>query len=429
MKITAIIGFGFCGKVTFANLVKKYSPQENKIIIFEAAKDNFSSAAFSAYSPNYILNVPAAKMSAFCGQDKDFCDFLQKNYSEIWKNVGENGFAPREIYGKYLDQITENSFKHAKEKGLEFELINGEATEVNAIADKLLITSQGKEFIADELALATSFRQSQLPLKIESTNFVRNLWNKDAAEFHQKNFTNESICLIGSGLTTVDVIVGLKKKNFAGKIFVISRRGNFPKKHFASPQQNPNFIRAEDSKKGVLFLCLKIRHFLRQNPEFDIRHVIDSIRPITTALWNNLDEKNKKLFLRLFCYWNIFRHRAPISSIETIEQMIASGQIEIKKGGVKNVKNLDGKFSVQTKFDQFEADYLVNCLGFEFNAKKYDLLNQMIDSGLLASDFMMARSLNPKIHLLGGLNIGRDFECTAVPDLRVNVENVVSSLL
>jgi hypothetical protein len=36
---------------------------------------------------------------------------------------------------------------------------------------------------------------------------------------------------------------------------------------------------------------------------------------------------------------------------------------------------------------------------------------------------LLTQSNHPKIHLLGGLNIGRDFECTSVPDLRTSVEN------
>ena len=45
--------------------------------------------------------------------------------------------------------------------------------------------------------------------------------------------------------------------------------------------------------------------------------------------------------------------------------------------------------------------------------------------GLLKKDLLMVESPDPKIHLLGGLNIGRDFECTAVPDLRVCVEKII----
>ncbi len=426
MKTIAIVGFGFCGKMIFANmaksLIKKY-----KILIFDKSDEGFNSAAFAEFSPHYILNVAANKMSAFGDDQKNFCNFLTKKYPKILEEITEFGFAPRQIYGKYLQQILDEALK----SDLDFSLINQEVARIekNKSAKEFLITTKNnQQFEADEIVLATSFAQSKFPWEIESKNLVKNLWSKNSLEFHQKNFSDEKICLIGSGLTTVDVIVGLKNKNFTGKIFVISRRGNFPKKHFQSTQKNPDFISADDAKKGVLFLCLKIRKFLRDNPQFDLRHVVDSVRSITQDLWHNFDKKNKKLFIKFFTYWNIFRHRAPINSIEIIEEMIAANQLKLLNGGVKSLAKNGEKILVETKSEKFETDYLVNCLGFEFNAKKYPLLNQMIDCNFLTQDLMMVNSNHEKIHLLGGLNIGRDFECTSVPDLRADVENLIHIL-
>jgi uncharacterized NAD(P)/FAD-binding protein YdhS len=448
MKVIAIVGFGFCGRLAFAHLAK--NSKNSKIIIFEKNNQNSLGSAFSSFSPHYILNVPMEKMSAFSNQPQDFCEFLKKKYPEIFKEIGENGFAPRRIYGEYLEAITQKSFVEARQNNIEVEFVEDEVIEIlpcerilKQIQDDVILhrhpelvsgssvitTKSNNSFQANEILIATSFKQSNLPFDLNSPNLVKQIWDFPKT-FHEKNFTNETICLIGSGLTTVDVIVGLKKKNFSGKIIIISRRGNLPKKHLIkSSEKSSYFIDAEDAKKGALFLCLKIRNFLKSNSQFDLRNIINSIRSTTDKIWHNLDEKNKKLFFRLMPYWNIFRHRAPISSIELIEEMIAAGQIEIVEGGVKKCQKLGDKISVQTKFAEFEVDYLVNCLGFEFNARKYPLLNQMIELGLLQQDFMMVRSNNDKVHLLGGLNIGRDFECTAVPDLRVNVEMVVRDVV
>ena len=451
MKIIAIVGFGFCGRLALAHLVKK-SEQNTKILIFDKNGKNALGPAFSGFSPHYILNVTAVRMSAFSEAPKSFCEFLQEKYPQVWSEIGENGFAPRQIYGKYVEEFTQEAFAVAEQNGVQVEFVSEEVTQIlkqvqddNALALRYsnsqlslhrhpelasgsihfaLTTSSNNAYQASEILLATSFKQSNLPFDLPSENLVKKLWDQDSQQFHQQIFTNETICLIGSGLTAVDVIVGLKKKNFSGKIFVISRRGNFPKKHFAQHQPIHHFIAPQDSKKGLLFLCLKIRNFLRQNPQFDLRHVIDSVRYSTVELWQNFDEKNKKLFLRLLPYWNIFRHRAPISSVELIEEMIASGQIEIKKKGVKKISEKDGKILIETRGEEIECDYAVNCLGFEFKLEKYPLLAQMVDAGLLKKDLFLAQSNHPQVRLLGGLNVGRDFECTAVPDLRLSVESL-----
>ncbi len=435
MRVIAIVGFGFCGRLAFFHLVKN-SPKNTKIIIFEKEGNKALGPAFASLSPHYILNVPAIKMSAFSNKKKDFCEFLEKNHSTIWQEIGEGGFAPREIYGQYLSEISKEAWAEADKKGIETIFISEEVTEIITQENNkrenskfLIKTESNKCFEACEILLATSFKQSDLPYNFDSKNLIKKLWDKNSQQFHRAKFHDKKICLIGSGLTAVDVITGLKKNNFQGKIFVISRHGNFPKKHFSEPQENPDFISPDEAKKGVLFLCLKIRNFLKKNQQFDLRHVIDSIRHINTQLWQNLDEKNKKLFIRLIPYWNIFRHRAPAASIEIIEKMIADNQLEIRKKGVKKISEKSGKIVLENGNNEIECDYLVNCMGFEFRAKKYPLLAQMIEVNLLHPDFLLVKSNHSKIHLLGGLNIGRDFECTAVPDLRLSVEKIVNTVL
>ncbi len=439
MKTIAIIGFGFCGKMTFVNLVKKFCRDRKdgqcdkkfKILIFDKSFEGFVSSAFAHFSPHYILNVPAHKMSAFGDDEQDFCRFLEKKYPQILKEIGPDGFAPRQIYGEYLQQIIAETFALAQESNIDFELINQEIAAIKkdcGATNFSLTTTFNQKFHSDKIIVATSFKQSELPWKFAAKNLIKNLWSANYLDFHQRNFDQETICLIGSGLTAVDVIVGLKNRNFAGKIFVISRRGNFPQAHFGNLQINPNFISVADAKKGVLFLCLKVRKFLRDNPQFDLRHVVDSVKLTSQELWHNFDQKNKKLFSRFFCYWNIFRHRAPQKSMTLIANMVASKQLELKNGGVLGLSEVADKIIIKTRNGEIVADYVVNCLGFELSAKKYPLLNQMISCGLLESDLMMAQSNNCDIHLLGGLNIGKDFECTSVPDLRRDVEKLIALL-
>ncbi len=426
MKIIAIIGFGFCGRMALYYLAKK-SVQNIKVIIFDKSAKTGLGPAFSSFSPHYILNVPTEKMSAFSDKPQDFCQFVEKNYPQIWQEVGAKGFAPRKIYGEYIDALTKAALIEAKNNNVEVEFVEEDVVEIADIDQNFILnTASKKSYKASEILLATSFSQSELPYKFDNKKFIKKLWDKGVLNFHQGEFVvDEKICLIGSGLTTVDVIVGLKNKNFRGKIIAISRRGNFPRKHFAENPIKSPIISVADAKNGIVFLCLKFRKFLAANPQFDLCQAIDFIRPITKELWQNLDAKNRKLFLRLLPYWNIFRHRAPASSIEIIEEMIATKQLEIKKCGVKKIEEKNAKFEVETKDDKMLCDYVVNCLGFEFRAEKYPLLNQMLGANLLKKDLFLVSSNHSKIHLLGGLNISRDFECTAVPDLRTSVEDVL----
>lgn len=442
METIAIIGFSFSGTVFFLNLVKQNLPKNLKIIIFEKEDINQSNItlgpAFSPFCDDYILNVTASNMSAYSNFPDDFINFLIKNHPTIYSKISKDNyhsFAPRKIYGQYLAKIKKQALDIAKSKSVNYQIIYQEVKSIQNHNNQLTITTNSNEFKADKIILATGLKQANLPFSLINKNFIKNLWSNQYFNFHNQplpptlKIKNSVITLIGTGLSAVDVIIGLINKNFTGKIIVLSRRGNFPNRHLgqANRLNNPP-IEVEDAKKGILYINLKIRKFLKQNPDLDLRNVVAAIRPITSKLWHSFDLKNKKRFIKLLPYWNIFRHLAPISSINAIDQLINNGQLEIKKGSISKISNSSNKIIIHHKNKKFETDYLVNCLGFETNAAKYPLFSSMIKNNLLKKDLIMATSNHPNIFLLAGLNIAADFEITSVPDIRVQVESLVKKL-
>lgn len=437
MKKVAIIGFGFCGIMVFGNILKKISQQKIKnnikFIIFEKAGLNTSGTGFSDFNDNYILNVPAKRMSPFEDQPNLFLDFLQQNYPAIYEKYGADGFVPRNIYGNFLKKIRDDFFQLANDLQVDYEFMEKQILEIE---EGFKIVCNPEIIEVDEVVLATSFQQSQLNYVDEDENFVSSLWSKNSLNFHKKtNFNaDDKICVIGTGLSAIDVLVGLNSKNFTGKIYAISRRGNFPKPHFSLTNishlpQPIDIVNDSDAKAGIVNISLKFRNFLRKNQSLDLRHAIDSIRSKTKSLWHNLDEKNRRIFLKkLLPYWNIFRHRVPNISLEIIDKMTKNQQLEIINSSVKSIHKNNHKFVVDLGLQKIECDYLINCLGFDFNVKNYPLLASMLEKNLLQKDLVFVQSNHSKLHLVGGLNIGRDFEITAVPDLRIDANLVAQKI-
>jgi uncharacterized NAD(P)/FAD-binding protein YdhS len=442
MKTIAIIGFGFSGTIFFLNLIKPNLPKNLNIIIFE--KENFDSSnvnlgpAFSPFSDDYILNVKASNMSAHQDDKDDFVNFLKKEYPAIYTKIiqdDHNAFVARKIYGKYLNEIRKQALKDASLKQINYQIINQEVLSIKNDDQKLIITTKEENFKVDKIILATSLKQAELPFFLSGKNFIKNLWSNEYFDFHNQDLPqnlrdkNSVITLIGSGLSAIDVIIGLVKKNFSGKIIVMSRRGNFSKKH----PNKPNLLiqpllNIDDARLGILHMNLKIRKFLKQNTDFDLRNIITSIRPIIKELWSNLDDKNKPRFLKFLPYWNIFRHLAPSSSIDIIDNLIKNGRIKIKKATIDRVDIKGNKIIIYNKNDHFETDYLVNCLGFEMRAKKYPLFDSMIKNNLLKQDLIMVKSNNQNIYLLAALNIAQDFEITSVPDIRAQAQDLANKI-
>ena len=108
--------------------------------------------------------------------------------------------------------------------------------------------------------------------------------------------------------------------------------------------------------------------------------------------------------------------------------MIENNKLEIVKSSVKSIEKSDGKFIIKTNKKNLECDYVVNCLGFDYDIKNYPLIESMLKKNLLKKDLILVQSNNAKVHLVGGLNIGRDFEITAVPDLRIDANLVAQKV-
>ncbi len=52
----------------------------------------------------------------------------------------------------------------------------------------------------------------------------------------------------------------------------------------------------------------------------------------------------------------------------------------------------------------------------------------MIKNNLLKPDLIMMKPNNCNIFLLGGLNIAQDFESTSVPNIRLQIEDLVPKI-
>ena len=125
MKKIAIVGFGFCGIMVFGNILKKISSQKSqnkiKFIIFEKNGADAVGAGFSNFNDNYILNVPAKKMSPLEDQPNDFLDFLKENYPAIYEKNGADGFVPRNVYGNFLKKLRDDFFQLASELKIDYD--------------------------------------------------------------------------------------------------------------------------------------------------------------------------------------------------------------------------------------------------------------------------------------------------------------------
>src|SRR5580698_6153350 len=96
-----IVGGGFCGTVLAANLLRRPPSDTTDIVLVERGPAMGRGVAYAAREFPYLLNVPAARLSADSRDPLQFLHFAQRRLPQA---DGED-FLPRALYGEYLQDL------------------------------------------------------------------------------------------------------------------------------------------------------------------------------------------------------------------------------------------------------------------------------------------------------------------------------------
>ena len=146
---------------------------------------------------------------------------------------------------------------------------------------------------------------------------------------------DEPVLLLGTGLTMCDVALALRDADQRGAIVAISRRGLLPQPHRVSPKPPPHLDpprSLETWEPTAAGLLRGLRDEVRRaaGAGIDWREVVTSIRHDTPALWQRLDDEERRRFLRhLRPYWETHRHRASPETAFAVEAMVGAGALRL----------------------------------------------------------------------------------------------------
>lgn len=389
----AIIGFGLSGLLAFLNLVKNYENTSRKLTIrvFEKSRFFTKGIAYSTKNINHLLNVPAYLMGVVDEDREHFFKWLQINGYPYEKY----DFVPRQIFGIYLEDILQNALSIADSKGITYEFINKEITNIEM---------KNKHYLIDEYAYSHCIMATGVRLK----NWENNFWSIDL----NKYLDQKEIHLLGCGLTSFDAIVSLRDLGYKGTIHMHSRTGRLPQVHQrpdpAHKVESP--LTLEDAQLPLSLIYKKFVTACRNSPNW--RLCFDGFRGLTQSFWQNLAVEKKKRFMRhCFRLWNIHRHRCPQSEYQIIDEMM-------KEGKLKFSKNSKG------------APNIIDCTGFDYGFRT-DLIKNLVKNDVAKYDALNAGiySPNDNFFVMGGLNFGHTFEITAVPNITSQACEISRSIL
>ncbi|WEK48345.1 MAG: FAD-dependent oxidoreductase [Candidatus Andeanibacterium colombiense] len=434
----AIVGGGFSGTLMAVNLLR-YG--DTRVTLIERGDSFARGAAYSTKEPRHLLNVRAGNMSALADQPDHFVDWLRRHDCDA-----VHGFASRRDYGRYLGALLSETITNSRGR-LQLRKANVEALAWGEGHAQLTLAG-GDRVRADMAVLAAGNLPPHDLVGLASAGLAPGVYcsNPWSGDLGVGLIEQDTVLVIGTGLTMIDVAVSLDAAGFRGKIVALSRRGLVPRPHALEPAPYEP-LREKPPQTGSAL----VRRVRLDAERIGWRGAVDALRPFSQPLWLGASDQERSRFLRhMRTWWDVHRHRLAPQIAARLEALRADGRLTILSGKIGEVRPCAGGAEVIFRPRSGEggqaiaARRIVNCTGPQSDLRRSSdpLLRQLFESGQIRAD---ANTLgidvnvksevvgadgraNPRLLALGPLTRGTFWEINAVPDIRVQAWSLARRL-
>jgi uncharacterized NAD(P)/FAD-binding protein YdhS/predicted metal-dependent enzyme (double-stranded beta helix superfamily) len=443
--VVAIVGGGFSGTLVAAHLIRLATESERAVhvALHDRQATYGEGAAYRTVDSRHLLNVPASNMSAWPDRPTDFLDWARTREA----NVGPGDFLPRKIYGDYVRSAFTAVAREAAD-GVSAEI---RREEIHAIergeSSGWRVLVEGASHDASAVVIATGHRPPDDPLRSRwsgpRTRYVEDPWASLALSAIR---ADERVLLLGTGLTSVDVLLTLGKTPRIADVIAVSRRGLWPETHATTPKPaidprpwlDPVLAGTPSAHallRGVIESVASAEASLG-----DWRPAIDGLRPHLTRIWCALSDVERARFLRhVRPFWEVRRHRMAPKIGAVVDDAMEQRALTTIAGRVRSAKATRDGVVVEVHrrasdtVESVAVDWVVNCTGPGAGAMAIPpALAGLIEAGHLEPD---AHGLGVRtdehgcalaqgrprtdLAIVGTLRKADLWESTAVPELRV----------
>jgi len=338
--VVAIIGGGFTGAAVAYHLGRA-DGLSARVIVWEPRDKIGMGVAYETRDPVHRINVPAAKMSLDPSEPESFIQWI----AEMDAIAGDGNVAwpdgsiypRRRVFGDYVHAQVSPLIKSGRIEHLRTRVTGVERTDGRWRIDG----EDGCTIQADHVVIATSHPVPAAPKPLAAfleghPRFVADATRPGALNSVRRD---DSVLVVGNGLTSADVIAGLVDAGHQGPIIAISRRGLRSRGH-ALRVQEPFGDFTTRPIRSVLLLSKRIREAIRDAAIFDLswHAVIDAVRAQGRQIWSNLPvEERKRLVRHLRPFWDVHRFRVAPQVEASVNRAIGSGQLDVLAASVSAV--------------------------------------------------------------------------------------------
>ncbi|MBS0612828.1 MAG: FAD/NAD(P)-binding protein [Proteobacteria bacterium] len=449
-KTVIIIGGGFSGAL-FGLKLHRQCPGW-RIIIAEPRKRLGRGVAYGACDPGHLLNVPVSRMEV--GLSPSFTDWLRERAELIPEALVESAldlsaaYVPRRLFGDYIEERVNAALDNRSLTGLSS--VRGEV--VRLLQDgRGVLLNDGRQIRADIVVLAMGNLPPRPPAGpdawlYDTGFFIPDPWAADAFADIEPD---EPLLLLGTGLTTVDIVLRLRQAGHRGALLALSRRGLTPRVHMGGGSW-PEFLRG-DFQASARALTRLVRAQIEAAAARGIpwQRVFDAARPAVPAVWNALDTFSRRQFLRhLRPRWDIHRHRMAPRVQAAFERLRAEGTLEVMAGRIAGYRPQGHRVEVTIQrrgggTRVFPAGHVINCTGpgGDFQRIAIPLIAELRERRLAVPDALGvgletrdcavidgAGEASSWLYALGPLTRPAWWEIIAVPEINLQIERLVAQL-
>lgn len=457
MTTIAIIGAGFCGTTLAVHLLRRPPVVPLTVILINRSGLMARGIAYGTRTEKHVLNVPAARMGATEDDPEEFLRFALRHDPRYTAG----SFLPRRLYGDYLESLLADAASQAP-AGVRFRAMVGEVDRIREGGGEKaeLLLANGDCVTADKIVLALGNYVPADPAVPEhergffySPRYIRDPWKPDALWGVRPEMP---VLIIGTGLTMIDIVLDLRSRGHRGAITAVSRRGLIAQPHReldTAPVYDPQLPQRLLTQPTALHYLREVRAAVRHAIAGggDWRDVVGGLRAATPALWQALPAREHRRFLRhLRPHWDVLRHRCAPALWNALQGELEQGTLRLQAARLLGFEEQADRVRVrlrprgtrQTLY--VDAGMVINCTGPESNTlqTREPLVSALRADGLACPDALglglevderyalvnAAGHSSRHLHYIGPFLRARDWEATAIPELRQHVAQLAAHL-
>jgi uncharacterized NAD(P)/FAD-binding protein YdhS len=372
-----IIGSGYSAAALVAHLTHAGLPTREVLVIGPGALG--TGQAYGCTAVSFRLNVRENLQRLWPDQPEHFANWAAAYLQDPAAHDSAGHFYRRYDFARYLEaQLAAIPDAGALRR------VTARVTSIAAMGRGWIVTcDNAAQYRAARLVLATGNPDPQWPGGIkpgDAPSLVRAPWRGDwLADVRPK----AHVCVVGSGLTAMDVLYALVMQGHQGPISLLSPQGLLPPRQAAwvagSAYDWPTGLR------GSGFIRTIRQHLgTRRWHEQECQERFEALRVHINRAWQALPAKDRiRLRRRLGWLWSLLRFRAGPQTAVAAKAMHASGQLNIINERFSGLAAAGGgRWQVQLcSGEELTADIVANCTG----VGRDKLIDSMIAAGQITA--------------------------------------------